>query len=207
MSIDKLKKADFLTIPEAPNYEINGYLKVRNKTTGNILKGERRPNRNVVMVLLTTPNGKIKRSTNVLYREAIDTLSTTIWRPINSLGKKYELSPGGDVRNRKTKKLLKPINHDGETYYMLHGDGKYFNKSRRSLLNEVYLHDIPRKRPPIKVQISKDSKSYHFETIKDCARFLAERIFYTVPYIEAKLHCRPPTFLGWSLKYLGRCSK
>ena len=31
-------KAEFLTIPDAPNYEINGYFKVRNKITGKLIR-------------------------------------------------------------------------------------------------------------------------------------------------------------------------
>lgn len=198
----KIKKSDYLTIPEAPNYEVNGFLKVRNKKTGNILKGENRPPRKVVVVVIQTPNGILRRSTAVLYRNARAQFEKDVWNTIPSLDCKYEINIDGDVRNCQTKKVIKLQVRDGSRYYILRYRGQYVNRLQCSLMNEVYHYRICKKRRPIKVQLHKDGKHFHFDSIAACARFLAPKVFYSVNQIREILRKNPQDFFGWSVKCL-----
>lgn len=190
----KPKKSDFLTIPEATNYEINGYLTVRNKTTGKKLKDSQR-------IDLCTPNGKITRSVHVLYRRALAQIETETWRPIGSLGGKYEMNFEGAVRNSRTKRILKPQLVRGSLRYYIKYGGKTVCRLWTQLMNEVNGTNLGKSKRPIKVQLQRDGRQWFFRSIKACARFLSPRVFFSVSTLKAKMARRPQDIFGWSAKY------
>lgn len=98
-------RENFLTIPDAPDYEINSDLVVRNKTTGRVLKPIVKDGNAYYRLTL---GGAKFRTAKTFRRQAVDAVGNSIFEPIPSTGGRYEINNAGIVRNALTKKKLKP---------------------------------------------------------------------------------------------------
>lgn len=194
--------SEWLTIPDAPDYEINGKLVVRNKKTGHVLKGCKKSYGKFLYYALRSPvapRGAISRTSVALRRQAVDATRPTSFEPIPSLGGKYEVDIKGNVRNARTKKRLKPNCKD--VYSMHVGGNKFFFASRNNLLWEV--HGIYKKgSAPVGVRAEYKNQRYTFTTCAECARFLLGKLHYSLHTLQCYLWKRKPAFAGWSFTYI-----
>lgn len=198
-------KDNFLTIPCAPNYEINSDFVCRNKTTGKILK-LRRNNRGIFYYLLfNNLNGtkhEIKRSPKHLRAQAVAASKVDSFEPIPSSHNQYEINTAGTVRNALTKRVLKPLKD-----YQFHlcdskGAKPYQIRSRSDLLWEVF-GIIPKTRQGKKIPCSAENNhgKFIFDSIRACARFLAPKLHYSFFSIEYKIRASRLTFIGeWRIE-------
>ena len=198
-------KKDFLTIPFAPNYEINSELIVRNKITGNFLKSYyAKANKNFVVHLYVGAERKrCIRSVKQLRKAAEINAKGMDWVKVPSLNYLYEISKSGCLRNVRTKRVLKLITRaDGSAYYQAVVNGKVTSRSPIGLLWEC--HGImPKKKPqtPIPVTIQKGAEKKYFPTMKECAEFLSKRVFLCTIYLRCILSRRESEIYGWNIKY------
>ena len=188
-------KNDFLTIPDAPNYEINSQLFVRNKITGFIFapKGRHR--------LTLWHNGKsIGRNLTSFRRQAVCANSDVSWFPVHSLNCKYELNRNGVLRNSITKKIIKLNSHH---LFQVTIDCKTFSVSRKMLMWEVLGSEVKQINFKIPVSITnKERRQYFsFDSLVACARFIAPKINYSVSTIQHKLAKRCTDIFGWRIYY------
>lgn len=204
MKKPKIKKTDFLTIPEAPNYEINGLLKVRNKTTGKLLKGWIEKKSKARHVFLTFKykkyRGRIFR-VDGLYQKALAAWNRRDWYPIPMLGDRYELNYDWQVRNAKTGQILKPTIAYGNLHYFFRINGKLKNFLLSTLVNNAFRTGIKRKKRRVGVRIQREGKAYFFYSLRACGKFLANHVAYTPDVIKNKLCKRPKELFGWLIKY------
>jgi len=100
---------EWRTIEEAPNYEISSDKLVRNKKSGRIL----RPQRGEVQLM--SRGARLGRSVNTLHRRTFPTIDYDDfpWVTIPD-APRYEINKLGEVRNRRTGRILK-------TYYNQRG--------------------------------------------------------------------------------------
>lgn len=202
--ITGINKADFLTIPDAPNYEINGYFKVRNKKTGRLISTKKRIGRKTVVASICSNKKNVKRDVKTFYHQALmNAFYSDGWYPICSLNKLYEITWLGEVRNAKTKMLLKPILDQNCLLYNFWIDGKVVVRTRRALLNEVFATNIRPKKAPVPVILSKDGLQYYFKNKTAAAKFLEPKVFFNWETIVKRMSNREPTVYGWNVKYLG----
>lgn len=198
-------KNDFLTIPDAPNFEINSELIVRNKIAGNILKGV--VNNKVRYYLLRIGDKTFYRSAKSFRRQAVVAAKNqSRWLPVPSLGGKYELSRSGKLRNSNTKRFLNL--HTSRNYigFRTWFNGKPKFVTLKSLLWEVFgITCSPSKRTPVSCSAVKNRIFKKFDCLRDLAAFLAAQnnklSFYT---IEARLSKRCSEIDGWKIKYATR---
>lgn len=193
----------WLTIPDAPNYEINGNLVVRNKRTGKILKLCVVPHRRTYYSL-RPPGWKhtLKRSPETLRRQAIEAARPKKSFPlIPSLGGRYEIDNRGIVRNSLTKKILKI---QRGCIYVFDNCGKFIVRSVNDLLWEV--HGIIKKRRSRIIPCYAENKhgKYSFPSAKACARFLAPKLYYSVGRVASFLYKRTKTLGEWTITYLNQ---
>lgn len=102
----------------------------------------------------------------LLHSNRQDVVKKVWFLPIPSLNYKYEINQLGEVRNVKTKKILK---------------GKSVGKTRASLLWEVF-GIIPKRRlkaAKIKVSVTQGKCVFRFNSFTECANFLEPKIFYS----------------------------
>ena len=200
----EFRQTDFFTIPDAPNYEINGYFKVRNKKTGRFKNSKKRVGKPTVVVSLRHNGKEIKRDVKTFYRQALDAaFETALWFPIGSLENNYEISIGGDVRNAHTKKLLKPILDQNCLYYHLSLNGQNVHRTRSSLLNEVFDANIRRKKAPIPIILRKDKLAYSFKNLTAAAKWLSSKVDRHFDFIRKFMHKRLNIIYGYQIQYLG----
>lgn len=115
--------------------------------------------------------------------------------PIPSLGGKYEINAKGTLRRVEDKHKISPV------FSVSTIDGKRTSRTRDSLLFEVFGIPNFRNRMPVECYCTKDAKCYHFQTLRDCAKFLVPRLFYSQKYIEQQLYSRKPEINGWKITY------
>ena len=140
---------NFLTIPDAPNYEINSNLLCRNKLTKHLLTLQLRPGMAPYYSLRNKEKTKftIKRSPKTLRKQAVAAAKPDIFEPIPSANGKYEISPRGVVRNSKTKHILKRKGH-GHCVGLRLANGFYVTRAIKDLLWEVHGIIKPRRFRP-----------------------------------------------------------
>ena len=195
-------KDDFLTIPDAPNYEINSELICRNKTTGYLLKLSSliKFGKKSVYRLYQPDKNVIARTPDTLRRQAEAAASNMKWTPVPSLSYRYETNQFGQLRNIQTKYVLR---RDNCNRYGVRIDGKMFYPSARGLIWEVY-GIIP---PPTSslarpCVLVKGNQILHFNSQNAAAKFLAEKLFYSKSTIVAALRTRPREISGWTVRYI-----
>ena len=200
----KNMKNDFLTIPDAPNYEINSELIVRNKITGQILKHYLTAVNRTPIVELHNGKKSFYRSVKNLRRVA--ELEGLEWVKVPSLNYLYELSSKGHLRSAKNKYLLKLYRHPfprGFVGYQVRINGTCKSVSLSGLLWEC--HGIfPTKKKiftPIPVTIQKESEIKYFPTMTEGAKFLSKAEYYSESGIMQLFRCRKAEIGGWKIKY------
>lgn len=121
--------------------------------------------------------------------------------PIPSLNNLYEISPKGVVIRSSDKKKLVPY------FSFPIGNGKRTSRTLTSLLFEVYgqkpktFHNYL----PIQCYVTDGEKHYHFQTLRDCAKFLAPKLHYAQKTVEHWLYMHRKKEIGeYKIKYLGR---
>lgn len=190
---------NFLPIPDAPQYEINSQLICRNVKTKYVLKlftGRH----NSPYYSLHMKDKCLQRSPKFFRRRAEAAACESTFMPIPSLDNRYEINRLGKVRNAVSKKLVKP-KLNGKCY-CFQIDYKYISRAVADLLWEV--HGIIRKRRfrPCRCRAEKFRAKYSFESMKDCARFLAPKVFYSVGWLQQRLYRRDREIFGWKITYL-----
>lgn len=192
----------WLTIPCAPNYEIDSYLRVRVKKTGQLLKLQVVPRRRSYYSLRDKSHPyTIKRSPRTLRAQAEEAVKPkTSFVPIPSLGGKYEINIHGKVRNAFSKLIIKPF----EGRVVVFDGKKYTNRSVKDLLWEVHGKEYrPRLRAcPCVASTSCFRKK--FPTLAACAQFIAPQVYRTVGTVREHLHKREQNVFGFDITYLPR---
>lgn len=187
-------KEDFLTIPDAPDYEINSKLVVRNKKTGRCLTP-----------LIIYGNKyysifKVKGSRNAvtLRRQAVAaTEVNTTFESIPSLNDRYEINCFGTVRNVRSKKILKPWN--GAITFRDHG--QTIHRRVTDLLWEVH-GKIPSKiRKPISCTVADARGKKFFPHLKAAAAFIAKNYPRSINTVLHYLHQRRAEIYDWQITY------
>ncbi len=186
---------NFLTIPAAPNYEINSRLVVRNKKTGRILT----PSKNLTVCVRV--DGKTRTFLLKTIREqALAAVETVKFYPIPSTGNKYEMNRNGKVRNAKTKRVLKTTD-GGNVVHLAYG-GKGYAISITMLKWEVFgITPSKSAQTPKPLSVSKGNRRFFFDTKAACARFLAAELTYSTAGILYYLSANKNWIHGWTVKY------
>lgn len=196
-------KENFLTIPDAPNYEINSQLVCRNKRTGKVLKLHVVPKRRIYYSL-RPPGWKhtLKRSPKTLRRQTVEVAKPKLkFEPIPSLGGRYEIDTRGVVRNTATKQVLKRKGH-GHCVEVHFGEGKYVMRAVVDLLWEVHGIIKPRRFRPAPCYAENIRGKRFFPHLKACARFLAPKCNRAVRTIYCYL-CERRSLIGeWKITYV-----
>lgn len=196
-------KDDFLTIPDAPNYEINSELIVRNKKTGRLLKLKKSHSGTSTFYDLKYHAVRIRRVATTLRNQAVAFAFDSKFEPVPSLQYRYEFNlKTNQLRNAFTKKILKPSL--GRFKINMNGRGnKAENRSITSLRWEVggIIPPFGSKvnKPCI---LSKGNQIFHFDTHLAAAKFLAEKIFYSVKWIRLRFDKRKEFIGDWHVNYL-----
>ena len=114
--------------------------------------------------------------------------------PIPSLNNQYEINSQGVVRNVRTKRELQP--------FISFANPKT-TKTIASLLWEV--HGIkPKGQNTRAISVSctdKKGKTYNFNSLKDCAKFLAPKTHYPIRSLEDYMSRRKTEIGEWTMKY------
>ena len=193
---------NFLTIPCAPNYEINSDLVCRNKKTGKILVLCKNSRHDGVYYSLRNSAVTIKRSPKNLRRQAIAATKVETFEPIPSLHNYYEINPKGTVRNAETKQICKP-SHKGIGLLLFdRAEKKFKYRSIADLLWEVFGH-IPKPKKGCRVPCAAENNhgKFHFNNLAACAKFLAPKIHLSPLTIESYLNERRQSLYGWTISY------
>ena len=187
-------KNNFLTIPDAPNYEINSDLICRNKSTGRILTlHSDYKNFQYYSLYPSCSKITIKRSPETIYAQAFDAVNhSNKFLPITSLNGKYEINTKGIVRNSKSKIILNPLR--GTISFHL-GNRVYLRRSVSDLLWEV--HGIIRQRRfrPCICSAENDKEIFLCRNLTQLASILSGKIFYQATTIRNHLTKRE-TIIG-----------
>ena len=196
-------KDDWLTIPDAPNYEINSQLICRNKKSGYILKPQKDKHGNPYYSTRTIDKKIYCRSPKLLYRCAKAASVKEKYIPIPSLNNRYEINSSGSVRNVRTKQILKKCGEGKCVKVRPTCNGKSITICVADLLWEV--HGIIKKRKfrPVPVSCENENGKFFFDNLRDCARFLAPKIYLSWRSIaNGYLNKRKGEFHGWKITYL-----
>lgn len=195
-----MKKSEWLTIPDAPNYEINSALQVRNKKTGYLLTPRKIKNHPTEIVKLWVGNHQIIRTPKTFRAQAKAAVATDKWYPVPSLNNLYEFNKRAQLRNAVTKKLLSK--HRDNLYYPRIGK-KTVAVSVSSLNWEIFGILPPAtskiKRPVI---ISKGKTTLYFDRRIAAAKFIAAEEFFVTDHIMHLFGRRTPEICGWQINYL-----
>ena len=193
-------KEDFLPIPDAPNYEINSQLVCRNKKTGQILKPYMERYNETLCYSVRRANGRAFHRTPEFFRRVAEAAATdSTFEPIPSLDCRYEINNRGKVRNAKTKQIIQ-TKRNGKCVPVRAG-GKYIMRSIADLLWEVHGQFIKRRFRPVPCSCENQHGKFFFTNLRDCARFLAPKVFYSVRWINCRLVRREPIIEGWKITY------
>lgn len=194
-------KDTWLTIPDAPSYEINKQLQVRNKVTGHMLKLQKTKTRTIHYVLnRNTVTGKsICRSPKSLFRQALAAVTNDTFVPLLPPLDSYEVNERGVCRNIHTKKILRPTGR-GKTY-SLYANNKKFHRSRNSLIWEAH-GTIKKSFRHVPVWAEHRTGKFFFPNLTACARFLKDKIYYSLHTLQHYLWGRKPNIGDWKFTYL-----
>lgn len=198
-------KSMFLTVPCAPNYEINGFYKVRNKKTGKMKKNSKPTHTNSPCVNLYYNGKMISRTAENFYRYALDAYLSASpnagWATCNFLENAYEATNIGEVRNAKTKKILTPQMRGQGVFYNLTLNGKRASVSVGKILYEVFGTPYRKSQSPVSVMLQKDGLSYRFDSIAQAAKFLQDKVFYSQHCLKRFMTARQKDICGWQVDY------
>lgn len=197
----------WLTIPDAPNYEINAKLQLRNKKTGKILSvcSERRGIYIKRYYSLRSPGQKhtLKRSPETFRAQAVEAANPgKNFLPIPSLGGRYEISQGGVVRHTKTKKIIARRSNREHSVNLYAGGYKWVCRTIADLLWEVHGKIIKRCYNKVACYAENENGKHFFLTLMACARFLAPKLYYSCSTIHNYLIKRRPTIGKWKISYV-----
>lgn len=191
-------KNDWLTIPIAPNYEINSDLVCRNKRRNRIIAPCYRRGKRSFRVCVA--GKQFCRSAQYWRTKAEEALlDEPEFFPVPSLGGKYEINKQGVLRHA--------VSHSFPTllrgcYRVLDQNFRRVQKSRNSLLLEVFGETPSKHRVPMPVICSKGNQCFYFDNKIECARFLADKLFFDPYYVAHRLHKHVDEFHGWKITYL-----
>lgn len=128
-------KSGWLTIPDAPDYEINSKLQVRNKVTGHMLKLQTGCKTKHYALTQNTVTGKfLCRSPKSLFRQAVAAVANDSFVPLLPPLDSYEVNKRGVCRNIRTKKIIRPRGR-GKTYTLYDKTQKTFFLPLKEQLN------------------------------------------------------------------------
>ena len=195
-------RENFLTIPDAPRYEINSDLICRVKATGQILTLQN-DNKNFRHYSLRSTDKRwcIKRSPETLRRQAVEAAKPQKqFQPIPSTDGKYEISIKGVVRNAHSKQILKRKGHGKCVNLWLDGR-KAIVRCVADLLWEVHGIIVKRRFCPVPVSAENKHGKFFFSDMKSCARFLAGKIPYSFSKIYRLIFTRKPAVGEWTITY------
>lgn len=197
---------DWLTIPFAPNYEINSDLQVRNKKTGRILKANYRQSK-AGQVVLKVGGKHYLRTANVLRDSAMTNIEQSNWIAVPSLNYLYEVNAQGCLRSTNTKRKLKLMNNvqlDSNKLgsYNVSIEGKARSVSVRTLLQECHGENLNKLTAKVKCSAMKDHDIIESNSLNDLARILAPRIFYSPKTVANFLSKRQPFIEGYQINYV-----
>ena len=185
-------KDDFLTIPDAPDYEINSKLIVRRKTDGFCpkicapSKGFTKP----FVYIRDSNNKQICRTTKYLRAQAKAAISNNQFFPIPSFNYKYEINRRGQIRHVKRKVLLKTKfikAYGGQSAYVA------------SILAEVFGNYSKYMRK--NVSITKNYHTLHFQSFSAAAKFLAPVCSICYTTLLKRFSKRVKLIGGWKITY------
>lgn len=193
-------KDDWLTIPDAPNYEINSQLICRNKKSGYVVKKQIKSNGAVRYALYVARNKSVMRSPKTFRAQAVAATVKQTYFPIPSIGGKYEINCKGTVRNAKSKIIIST--KDGLIDMRI--DGKIIRRRISDLLWEVHgvINKKSRSSYPIPVAAENQHGKHFFKTLKDCSLFLEAKVHYSWHTLISRLSRRDGTIFGWKITYL-----
>lgn len=194
---------DWLTIPDAPNYEINSALQVRNKKTGHLMKRHNVPECISPCYQVRANNKYVMRIAQSFRQQAEAAVSTQEWYPVPSLNNLYEFNQQNQLRNAATKKLLKK--QKGNEGYCVHLRSRNIrvSVSITKLRWEIFGVLPPKKTGIHKpVIISRGRTTRHCASFLDAAKFIANAEFYSVAQIQSLLSKRRTEIYGWRINYL-----
>lgn len=192
---------DWLTIPDAPNYEINSALQVRNKKTGKLLKPQ---NHALSREIFYRPFGAEKQlfKTAVMFRrQAEAAVSTQEWYPVPSLDNLYEFNQQNLLRNSLTKRQLTRLKN--QNAYCVWRNGHRLTVNIASLRWEIF-GELPSRESKIlrPIIISKNKTTLYYNNHKSAAKTIAVTSCYAVGTIANLLVARQPEIFGWHINYL-----
>ena len=197
-------KSSWLTIPNAPEYEISPDLQVRNKITGHILRTcKKRLWQKYEYYQLYTKGTRISRTGKSLRRQAEAAALAELgddWYPVPSLNNRYEFNDKNQLRITETKQLmhLYPKN----LYHVHTATGrKYISIAnlRWEVFGEIPPFGSHVRKPVI---ISKGRTTLHFDCHKHAAQFIAKEQFYSLSSIARFFKSRQTQIFGWTINYL-----
>lgn len=189
---------DFLTIPGAPNYEINSQLVVRNSRTGKIVKGYFNKTWGSVRVNLYVNKRYAFSDVYDLWEKAV-AAHGDYWEAVPSLNDLYELNPKGILRDAKTKLHLTKCVDGVRKVYHVKMNGVEHVCDVKELLKEVY--GIGSGGQGIPVTLRHDGRVFKFDSLSAAARFLSERTDIKVGTLLGCLNRRDVEIGGWNIKY------
>ena len=194
-------KNDWLTIPDAPNYEINSQLICRNRRTKKLL-GINIDYKNFKYYSLRVSwrTGTVKRSPKTFRAQAEAAAVKGTFKPILSLGGRYEINKHGVVRNANTKRILKRKGH-GKCVEVHIGRKKFQSFCVTDLLWEVHGQIIKRRYRPQPCFIENAHGKIFFPHLRACARYLAPKISYAVLTVANWLCKRREQIAEWKISY------
>lgn len=197
-------KSGWLTIPDAPNYEISSDLQVRNKRTGQFLHTYKiSPNRKCEYYNLWVEGRKIFRTGKALRNQAEAAALAEIgdeWYPVPSLNNRYEFNNKNFLRVTATKHLMR--RYKKNFYYVSTATGKKWISIinlRWEVFGEIPPFGSRIKKPVI---ISKDNTTLYFDCHRHAAKFIATEQFFSYHYIYSSFSRRQTHIFGWTINYL-----
>lgn len=116
---------------------------------------------------------------------------------------RYEMNNKGVIRNRETKRTVKwyPSPRSGTKYTSLHLDSKRrISVSFPSLLWQLH-GTISSKKQPVAVSIKKSTRDLRFDTLTECATFLANACGLSYWGVWYYLRERRTQIKDWQISY------
>lgn len=195
-------KNDFLTIPDAPNYEINSQLICRNKKTGFILKPKLGHNGEKYYRVNFAPRKQSERSAKSFRRQAVAAAAQGKYEPVPSLNNLYEFCCyNNKLRNIRTKKEV-PARGRGRAFTV--SINKTFFYTSVTMLRWELLGEIPPRNSGVSKPcfLSKDNIQHYFNSRTEATKFLANTVFFSFSYIWQRIAKREENICGWHVNYL-----
>ncbi|MBR0288955.1 MAG: hypothetical protein IJQ82_08255 [Selenomonadaceae bacterium] len=199
-------KDDFLTIPDAPNYEINSELICRHISSGKIIPLHTHTQGRLYYTLRDDDGKSITRTSTYFRRIAVAAVTPDTFEPILSLDYRYEINHSGTVRNTKTKRIVKPIAKNRKSISFRDSDRNCICRNIDELLWEVHGRTFKPTKQPCPCSIQRGAEFFSFPSLRACAIFLADKLFYTVSTVAYWLCKRPPVIADWHITYLNPVS-